>query len=172
VAGIIATMKPTRPLLIALVLTLLALPAAYWGYQRFLKPDLPGPYDRRADAQADLGRAVDQARRENKHVLVVFGANWCPDCRQLAADMAEPALGTPIATRFVVTKVDVGNFNRNGRTVNQMGNPVDLGIPAVVVLDGQGRQLGTATGPQLAAVRKARDPATLVAAFDRLAAPQ
>jgi len=105
-------------------------------------------------------------------VLVVFGANWCPDCRKLSADMAEPTLGTPIAERFVVTKVDVGNFNRNGRIVNQMGNPVDHGIPAVVVLDGQGRQLGTATGPQLAAVRKAQDPATLVAALDRLATPQ
>lgn len=164
-------MKFTRPALL-IALALLAVPAAYVGYQRYLKADLPGPYDRRADAQADLGRAVDQARRENKRVLVVFGANWCPDCRKLSADMAEPALGAPIAERFVVTKVDVGNFNRNGRIVNQMGNPVDHGIPAVVVLDGQGRQLGTATGPQLAAVRKAQDPATLVAALDRLATPQ
>ena len=164
-------MKFTRPALLV-ALALLAVPAAYVGYQRYLKADPPGPYDRRADAQADLGRAVDQARRENKHVLVVFGANWCPDCRKLSADMAEPTLGTPIADRFVVTKVDVGNFNRNGRIVNQMGNPVDHGIPAVVVLDSQGRQLGTATGPQLAAVRKAQDPATLVAALDRLAAPQ
>lgn len=164
-------MKFTRPALL-IALALLAVPAAYVGYQRYLKADLPGPYDRRADAQADLGRAVDQARRENKHVLVVFGANWCPDCRKLSADMAEPALGTQIAERFVVTKVDVGNFNRNGRIVQQMGNPVDLGIPAVVVLDGQGKQLGTATGPQLAAVRKAQDPAMLVAALDRLAAPQ
>ena len=167
-------MKLTRPALLV-ALALLAVPTAYvghLGYQRYLKPDPPGPYDRRADAQADLGRAVDQARRENKHVLVVFGANWCPDCRKLSADMTEPALGTPIAERFVVAKVDVGNFNRNGRIVNQMGNPVDHGIPAVVVLDGQGRQLGTATGPQLAAVRKAQDPATLVAALDRLAAPQ
>jgi len=165
-----ATMKLIRPLLI--VLALLSIPAAYWGYQRFLKADPPGPYDRRADAQAELGRAVDQARRENKQVLVVFGANWCPDCRRLAADMAEPSLGTPIAARFVVTKVDVGNFNRNGRIVQQMGNPVDLGIPAVVVLDGQGRQRGTATGPQLASVRKLQDPAALLAALDGLAAPQ
>ncbi|WP_294000162.1 thioredoxin family protein [Sphaerotilus sp.] len=165
-----ATMQLTRPLLIALAV--LAVPVAYLGYQRYLKTDPPGPYDRRADAQADLGRAVDQARRENKRVLVVFGANWCPDCRELATDMANPALGIPIAARFVVTKVDVGHFDRNGRTVTRMGNPVDKGIPAVVVLDGQGQQLGTATGPQLAAVRKARDPATLVAALDRLAAPQ
>ncbi len=166
-------MKLTRPALLV-ALALLAVPTAYvghLGYQRYLKPDPPGPYDRRADAQADLGRAVDQARRENKHVLVVFGANWCPDCRKLASDMAEPALGTPIAERFVVTKVDVGNFNRNGRIVNQMGNPVDLGIPAVVVLDAKGQQLGTATGPQLAAIRKDRAHATLLAALDRLTTP-
>ncbi len=161
----------TRPALLV-ALALLAIPAAYLGYQRFLKADPPGPYNRRADAQADLGRAVDQARRENKHVLVVFGANWCSDCRRLDAEMVKPALAAPIAERFVVTKIDVGNFNRNGRIVHQMGNPVDLGIPAVVVLDGKGTQLGTATGPQLATVRKANDPTTLLAAFDGLAKPQ
>ena len=45
-------------------------------------------------------------------------------------------------------------------------------VPAVVVLDGKGTQLGTATGPQLATVRKANDPTTLLAAFDGLAKPQ
>ena len=97
------------------------------------------------------------------------GANWCPDCRRLDADLQQPALGAPVGERFVVVKVDVGRFDRNGRVVNQLGNPVDRGIPALALLDGSGRPLGSVTGPQLATLRQSGDPATLVAALDRLA---
>lgn len=160
-----------RGLLIALA-ALLAVPAAYVGHRvwsRYLRPDPPGPYDRRADAQADIGRAVEQARRDHRQVLVIFGANWCPDCRRLDADLQQPALGAPVGERFVVVKVDVGRFDRNGRVVNQLGNPVDRGIPALALLDGSGRQIGSVTGPQLATLRQSGEPATLVAALDRLA---
>ena len=46
---------------------------------------------------------------------------------------------------------------------------VDRGIPALALLDGSGRPLGSVTGPQLATLRQSGDPATLVAALDRLA---
>jgi thiol-disulfide isomerase/thioredoxin len=160
-----------RGLLIALA-TLLAVPAAYVGHRvwnRYLRPDPPGPYDRHADAQADIGRAVEQARRDHRLVLVIFGANWCPDCRRLDADLLQPALGDPVRARHVIVKVDVGRFDRNGRLVNQLGNPVDQGIPALALLDGSGRPLGRVTGPQLATLRQSGDPATLVTALDRLA---
>lgn len=164
------TTRRTR--LLILLVAVLALPALYGSYRvwnRYLRPDPPGPYDRRADAQADIGRAVEQARREHRQVLVIFGANWCPDCRRLDADLQQPALGAPVGERFVVVKVDVGRFDRNGRVVNQLGNPVDRGIPALALLDGSGRPLGSVTGPQLATLRQSGDPATLVAALDRLA---
>ena len=162
--------KLPRALLIALAVVL-AIPAAHVGqrvWNRYLRPDVPGPYDRRADAQADIGRAVDQARRENRRVLVMFGANWCPECRRLADDLARPALGAPVAERFVTVKVDIGHFDRNGRIIQQLGNPVDDGIPALVVLDATGQRQGMLTGKQVVGLRQSGEPAPLLAALDGL----
>jgi thioredoxin 1 len=36
------------------------------------------PYDESANAKTDLKRALASAT--NSPIIVVFGANWCPDC--------------------------------------------------------------------------------------------
>ena len=41
------------------------------------------PYNETADATADLRSALAAARADRNDVLVVFGANWGPDCRAL-----------------------------------------------------------------------------------------
>jgi len=41
------------------------------------------PYPPPANAAADLQRARERAGRSAKLLMVVFGGNWCPDCRAL-----------------------------------------------------------------------------------------
>ena len=48
------------------------------------------PYNPAADAKADVQHALAQAQKNHKPVLVLFGANWCPDCRALAASLNNP----------------------------------------------------------------------------------
>jgi thioredoxin 1 len=44
----------------------------------------PAPvYDEVADAQADVQRALTDAALARVPVLLVFGANWCGDCKVL-----------------------------------------------------------------------------------------
>ena len=43
----------------------------------------PQPYDEKADAKADVQRALSDAKSSGMPVLVIFGANWCQDCRAL-----------------------------------------------------------------------------------------
>lgn len=38
------------------------------------------PCNPNGDAKADLKKAIELAKKENKHVLVQFGVNWCPWC--------------------------------------------------------------------------------------------
>ena len=111
------------------------------------------PYDEAADARADLNRALQQARSEHKQVLVVFGANWCADCRDLALKMATGSLASHVGHHFIVTKVDVARFNKNTDLAQQMGNPIRMGIPAVAVLRADGSVVKATTGGELADAR-------------------
>lgn len=94
----------------------------------------PRPYDEKADAAAELDRAVASAAATNKRVLVVFGANWCPDCVALDTAMKSDRTAALVDKEFVVVKVDIGNFDRNLALAQQFGNPIKKGIPAAVVL--------------------------------------
>ena len=50
-------------------------------------------YKEQADARAELNLALASAQAQQKNVLVVFGANWCPDCLALDQKMGEGKLG-------------------------------------------------------------------------------
>lgn len=111
------------------------------------------PYDEAADAPANVAAGLRQADNEGKQLLLTFGANWCPDCRVLAAALQEPPLADLIAAHFVVVKVDVGNWDRNRPLVKQWGNPIGKGIPAIVVANGDGGIIYTSRAGELANAR-------------------
>jgi thioredoxin-like negative regulator of GroEL len=119
------------------------------------------PYDESADARVDLNRALQRAHAEHKHVLVVFGANWCKDCRELAQKMAGGALASHVAERYVVTKVDVARFDKNLDLARQLGDPIRKGIPAVAVLRADGTLVKATTGGELADARHMGDDEVL-----------
>jgi protein disulfide-isomerase len=111
------------------------------------------PYDEHADAGVQLQQALAQARSEHKQVLLVFGANWCTDCRELdkALHGSSQAL---VADRFEIVKIDVGNFDKNLVLANHYGNPIAKGIPAVVVLSAADAVLYSTKGGELANARR------------------
>ncbi len=91
------------------------------------------PYDEKADATLDVQHAIAAAQGDHKQVLLVFGANWCPDCRALDKAMHGSSRHL-IDSRFEVVKIDVGNFDKNLELARHYGNPIARGIPAVVVV--------------------------------------
>ncbi len=107
------------------------------------KPSPQGmkPYDEAADAHADISSATARAATEKKDILLIFGANWCVDCRELSANMVKSPLADLIERRYVVVRVDVGNWNRNLDIVQAWGDPIAKGIPGVVVFDPKGSLL-------------------------------
>jgi thioredoxin 1 len=94
----------------------------------------PLPYDETADAKADVQRALSAAQSSGMPVLVIFGANWCADCRALDKALSTGKNAELVAREFNVVKVDVGNFDRNLDLAARYGNPIKKGIPAAVVL--------------------------------------
>jgi protein disulfide-isomerase len=98
-------------------------------------PPGPLPYDTSADAQRDLVAAMNEARKSGKRVLIVFGANWCPDCRVLDHEFHAGGKTTELITsRYEVVKVDVGDFDKNLDFAKLYGEPIRKGIPSIVVV--------------------------------------
>jgi protein disulfide-isomerase len=112
-----------------------------------------GPYDEGVDAQAALQQALAAARSDGHPVLVIFGANWCEDCRALDQAMKRGRNADQIAHTFDVVKIDVGNFNRNLALVREYGNPIQKGIPAAVVLSPENQVLYATRAGELADAR-------------------
>ncbi|HET8868865.1 MAG TPA: thioredoxin family protein [Aquabacterium sp.] len=112
------------------------------------------PYNESADADAEVKAAVQKARQRHVPVLIVFGANWCPDCRALDAAMNRGANEAFFRQHFDVVKVDVGNFDRHQDLVARFGNPTRQGIPAAVVLSSDGRVVYATQGGELANARR------------------
>ena len=94
----------------------------------------PMPYDEAADAKADIKQALSAAKSSQVPVLVIFGANWCKDCRALDQALSTGRNAELVKREFRVVKVDVGNFNKNLDVAEAYGNPIKKGIPAAVVL--------------------------------------
>ena len=94
----------------------------------------PLPYDEAADAKAQVRQALAEASQSKLPVLIVFGANWCPDCRALDASLKTGKNAELMARSFKVVKVDVGRFDRNLDVSAAYGDPIKKGIPAAVVL--------------------------------------
>jgi thioredoxin len=115
------------------------------------------PYDENANPRADIRKALDAAGSAHVPVLVVFGANWCGDCRMLDESMKHGSSAPLIAREFKVVKVDVGKFDHNVDVAEGYHVPLKQGIPAIAVLSPEGKLLYATRAGELADARKMGD---------------
>jgi thiol:disulfide interchange protein len=112
-------------------------------------------YDVHADAQQDIARALAQAKKEHKRVLIDFGADWCPDCVVLAHIFDDAKVKPFLDSHFVVVRVNVGQWDVNLDVSEKYGDPIAKGIPAVVVLSPDQQIVASTGGGELANARTA-----------------
>lgn len=121
----------------------------------FAAPSLP--YDATADAKAQVQSALVSAKADKVPVLLIFGANWCEDCRALDGSLKEGKNAELIKQGFKVVKIDVGRFDHNLDIANEYGNPIKKGIPAAVILSADNEVVYATRGGELANARKMSD---------------
>jgi thiol:disulfide interchange protein len=127
----------------------------------------PNIYDIKADGTAQIAAALVRAKAEHKNVLVDLGANWCVWCHRLHHTLnTNPAVAKVLNDNFVLVLVDVNHRNgkkRNDAVNGRYGNPMAQGLPVLVVLDEDGRQLTTQETGALENGKDAHDPAKVIA---------
>ena len=132
------------------------------------------PYDEKADAKLDIRQALAQAATNHLQVIVVFGANWCADCKTLDTALKTGASAPLLARDFKIVKVNVSdddhNFTRNKEVAQSYGVPLEKGIPAVVILSPQNEVLYATRAGELAEAQKMGDQA-IYEFFKRATAP-
>jgi thioredoxin 1 len=97
-------------------------------------------YPADADAHAEVKEAQERAASEHKHLLLVFGANWCFDCHVLDLAFHAPDLAPILAANYEVVHIDLGpDEHKNADLVQQFEVPLDKGIPALAVAESDGK---------------------------------
>ena len=147
-------------------LTLLAATTAFSAEPEYPKQG-PDIYDREADGTAQIATALVQAKAEHKRVLVKLGANWCVWCHRLSATLHESKpVAQELADNFVLVLSDMNHRNgkkRNDAVNEKYGNPVQFGLPVLLILDENGHLLTTQETGALEDGGQAHDPAKVLA---------
>jgi thiol:disulfide interchange protein len=123
-------------------------------------------YNESADGSKMIAAGVARAKKENKRVLLQFGANWSEGCHRLHTLLvSDPALAQEIQKEYVWLLIDRGE-GRNAEVNEQYENPTRLGYPALVILDATGKQV-VSTGADEFGERGEQDPVKLLTFLQR-----
>ena len=98
-------------------------------------------YDESADGSNLITTALTRAKKENKRLLLQFGANWSEGCHRLHSLLkSNPALAEEIKNDYVWLLIDLDQAHNEDLDM-QYGNPTQFGYPALVIVDADGKQL-------------------------------
>ena len=96
---------------------------------------LPLPYDGNEISIEEVNKFLSQSIAENKQPIIIFGANWCPDCRIFSGTIDIPKINEFIETYFNILYIDVKRYEINMNLIEYFDIPAEEGIPRVLVFD-------------------------------------
>ena len=100
-----------------------------------LTKPLPLPYDGNVYSVNDLNKFINATIQSDKQPILIFGANWCPDCRIFSGTMNIPKIKSYIDKNFQILYIDVKRYEINMELMEEYGIPSAEGIPRVLVFD-------------------------------------
>jgi thioredoxin 1 len=96
-------------------------------------------YPASIDANEEIAEALRGAASSHKRLLLVFGGNWCYDCHVLDEAFHSPEIAPTLDESFIVVHVDIGQMDKNLDIAKKYDVPLDRGVPAIAVLDSDGK---------------------------------
>ena len=108
----------------------------------------PKPYNENQDARADIKKAIVQAQKEHKNIMMQFGGNWCSWCMRFHSLVTNyPRLDSLLKANYVYVLINVPSSNNKARRdltlFAEYQYPNRFGFPVFVILDSRGQRLNT-----------------------------
>lgn len=107
-----------------------------------------------AQAKGDLAAAIKTAAATHKRILIDFGGNWCGDCRVLDIYFHNQANLPILESNFVLVDVNIGHMDENLDIAKRYQVPLDKGVPALAVLNENGKLLYSQKSGEFEAMRR------------------
>jgi thioredoxin 1 len=107
-------------------------------------------------AGTDIDAALAQAAKTHRRVLVDFGGNWCGDCKVLDINLRKPENAALLQSRYVLVHVNVGDkgIDNNFDVAQRYGIPLKKGVPALAILESDGRVVYSQKNGEFESMRK------------------
>ncbi len=131
------------------------------GYTDFknLGPDdvlttpLPLPYNEKVVKASELDNFIDTSIQKGKQPVIIFGGNWCPDCRILDGTLDIPTIKKFMQQHYQIMHIDIGRYDKNMELMDHLNIESKKGVPRVVILDLEKNILNTATSSEWTTAR-------------------
>ncbi len=119
----------------------------------------PDIYPAPEQAPADVAKALQTVSSTHQRVILDFGGNWCPDCLALDRFFHDATNAPLLEAGFVLVHVNIGRTDRNLDIAEHYEVPLKKGVPALAVLDADGKLLYSQKTGEFEAMRKMQSSA-------------
>jgi len=83
-------------------------------------------YDEKADGREQIDAALAEAKTQDKHVLIVWGANWCGWCHRLEGVMQnDPSVRELLEDDYILVHIDLGHRTKHMDLAREYGCDFD-----------------------------------------------
>jgi len=120
-----------------------------------LSQPLPYPYEGKRVTTEELFNFIDK-NRNLRQSIIIFGANWCPDCRILEGTLMLPTVKEFIKKYYSILHIDVGKYDINMSLIEILGLEGQKGIPKVLIFDKKGMPVNLTTSDRWYTARESK----------------
>ena len=115
---------------------------------------VPDIYPDPGKAKTDLAAALQTAAANHRRIIVDFGGNWCTDCHVLDTYFHDASNRPLLEADFLLVHVNIGRLDQNLDLAERYQIPLKKGVPALAVLDSDGKLLYSQRTGEFEAMRR------------------
>lgn len=101
-------------------------------------------YNPQLDGKLQIKQAIELAQKNNKHVLIQVGGNWCPWCIRFHKFLNKvPKIDSLVQSSYIYVPLNYSRENKNEESLKLLEFPQRFGFPVLVILDQNGKRIHT-----------------------------